>query len=271
MTAVVRRLLATATAVVLLASCRVDVTTSVEVEADGSGTIVVEAVADAELVEAAPGLAEDLRTDDLVAAGWEIDGPTPTDDGGLQLVARHDFTGPAEATELLGQINGGQGPFRDLAVTRNVTGDQVTIIVDGSLGLEGGMRAFADRDLVDLVGSAPWADELEERDLNVRDVVGATLVIGLPDEEGRVTSVTTGEDGSTEAVVVTMAADGEATPVSVRSEIDLSSDTRSPVLAVFAALALVAWLGLSISFAVYVLRARQRRATRRLRTLDTRR
>ncbi len=264
----VRRLCAVAAAVVVLASCRVDVTTSVEVREDGSGTIVVDAVADAELVDAAPGLAEDLRFDDLVEAGWQIDGPTETADGGLQVVASHAFAGPAEASELLAQINGPRGPYRDIAVTRLVTDTNVSIIVDGSLGVDGGLRALADEGLVDLVGDVPWRDALTAEDLQLADVLGVDLVIGLPDEDGEPTSVTFDDEGATAAEVVTMPADGSTVPVSSRSVIDLTPDARSPLLAALAGVALLVWLVLSISFAVYVMRANRRRATARLRRLD---
>lgn len=267
-TAVVRRLCAVAAAVVVLASCRVDVTTSVEVREDGSGTIVVDAVADAELVEAAPGLADDLRLDDLVEAGWTIDGPAETADGGLRVVASHDFTGPAEASELLGQINGPRGPYRDIAVTRQVTDTSVSIIVDGSLGVDGGLRVLADDGLIELVGAVPWRDALSADDLELRDVLGVELVIGLPDEDGEPTSVTVDDGGGTDAVVITMPADGSTAPVSSRTVIDLTPDARSPLVAALAGVALLLWLVVSISFAVYVVRANRRRATARLRQLD---
>jgi hypothetical protein len=257
-----------AAAVVVLASCRVDVSTSVEVREDGSGTIEVDAVADAELVEAAPGLADDLRFDDLVEAGWQIDGPTPTADGGLRVVASHDFDGPAEASELLAQINGPRGPYRDIAVTRLVTDTSVSIIVDGSLGVDGGLRALADEGLVELVGAVPWRDALTTNDLEIGDVLGAELVIALPDENGDPTSVTVDDDGRSDAVVITMPADGSTVPVSSRTVIDLTPDARSPLVAALAGVALLVWLVVSVSFAVYVVRANRRRATARLRRLD---
>jgi hypothetical protein len=257
-----------AAAVVVLASCRVDVSTSVEVREDGSGTIVVDAVADAELVDAAPGLADDLRVDDLVDAGWQIDGPTETPEGGLRVVARHDFAGPAEASELLAQINGPRGPYRDIAVTRLVTDTSVSIIVDGSLGVDGGLRALADEGLIELVGAVPWRDALNADDLDIADVLGAELVIGLPDENGEAISVMVDDDGATEAEVITMPADGSTTAVSARSVIDLTPDARSPLVAALAGVALLVWLAVSISFAVYVMRANRRRATARLRRLD---
>lgn len=267
LTAVVRRILAAATAVVLLASCRVDVSTSVEVHADGSGTIVVEAVADAELVDAAPGLADDLRVDDLEAAGWTVEGPTDTADGGLRMVLRHDFAGPDEATELLGQLNGPRGPYRDVVVARTVADDSVTLTVTGELGVNGGLRALADDALIESVGGVPWADVLASRDEQLADVLGAELVVALPDENGNATSVTVDADGATGVEVVTMPADGSAIPVDLRTLIDLTPDQRSPLVATVAGIALIVWLAVSISFAVYVIRARRRRQMAGLRNL----
>jgi hypothetical protein len=65
-----RRALSLLVVALALTACKVDTTVKVEVEADGSGVITVTAVADAEVVAQAPGLAEDLRFDDALAAGW---------------------------------------------------------------------------------------------------------------------------------------------------------------------------------------------------------
>ncbi len=60
----------------------------------------------------APGLAEDLRFDDAVAAGWTVEGPTATADGGLGVVLAHPVTSAAEATNLLASLG---PPFSELA------------------------------------------------------------------------------------------------------------------------------------------------------------
>ena len=70
-------------AVIFLAACHVDTTVDIKMHSDGSGTITVTAIADADVVNQAPGLADDLRFDDAVAAGWTVTGPTSTSDGGL--------------------------------------------------------------------------------------------------------------------------------------------------------------------------------------------
>ena len=66
--------------VLALSSCRVEIDLAVAVADDGSGTVSLRAVADAATVAAAPTIAERVLVDDLVAAGWTVDGPTTTAD-----------------------------------------------------------------------------------------------------------------------------------------------------------------------------------------------
>ena len=56
--------------VMLLAACRVDATVDIVMGVDGSGHITVTAIADADVVSKAPGLAADLRFDDPTWVGW---------------------------------------------------------------------------------------------------------------------------------------------------------------------------------------------------------
>ena len=65
-----RRLLPLVGALLLLLSaCRVDIRIDVTADNTGAGTIVVTVDIDAEAVALVPGLAGDLRLDDLVASG----------------------------------------------------------------------------------------------------------------------------------------------------------------------------------------------------------
>ena len=86
---VLRRVLAVVVCALALASCRLDVTVDVAIEPDGTGTVTVTAVADAELVDQVPGLADALVFDDAVAAGWQVDGPTATAEGVLWQTVIH--------------------------------------------------------------------------------------------------------------------------------------------------------------------------------------
>ena len=105
-------------ALVSLSACRVDSVVTVDMAHDGSGTVTIEAIADAAVVQAAPGLAGDLRFDDAIASGWTVDGPTATDDGGLRVVLTRPFANVDEANVLLRSISGSAGPLRDVTLSR---------------------------------------------------------------------------------------------------------------------------------------------------------
>ena len=98
------RLLLWCAAIVGLAACRLDATVELTIGADGTGELAVTAVADADVVAQAPGLAESLQFADAVAAGWVVEGPTATEDGGLTVTLRHPVTSAEEATNLLASL-----------------------------------------------------------------------------------------------------------------------------------------------------------------------
>ena len=87
---------------------------------------------DTDVVEQAPGLAEDLRFDDAEKAGWTVTGPTPTSDGGLRAELTHAFANPEEASALLQSINGSGGPLHSVALSRAVGQDGTTVSLIGS-------------------------------------------------------------------------------------------------------------------------------------------
>jgi len=87
----------------LLSACRVDVRIDVTADDTGAGNIAVMADLDAEAVTLVPGLAEDLRIDDLIASGWVIEGPTQINSGGLRVILRYAFESPAEAPPPCGK------------------------------------------------------------------------------------------------------------------------------------------------------------------------
>ena len=86
----IRHVLALCVCVAALAGCRVELSVDMVVEPDGTGTITFVATADAEVVAAVPTLADELATDDIVAAGWTIDGRPSLPDGGLTITLSHD-------------------------------------------------------------------------------------------------------------------------------------------------------------------------------------
>ncbi|MEQ1700922.1 MAG: Hsp20/alpha crystallin family protein, partial [Ilumatobacteraceae bacterium] len=175
-----RRLLALLVAALALTACKIDATVAVVVEPDGSGTIALTIVADADVVTQAPGLAEDLRFDDAVAAGWVLDGPTATEAGGLTVTLTHSFATVEEATVLLQSVNGSGGPLHDAALARLVEGDTVTTSLTGNIRVEGGMDAFADPDVLAAIGGSPYADDIAATGQRPADVVTFTMTADLP-------------------------------------------------------------------------------------------
>ena len=117
---------------------------------------------DAEAVTLVPGLAEDLRIDDLISSGWVIEGPTQINSGGLRVILRYAFESPAEATTAMRQINGPNGPLLNPELKRTIDGRTVSTTLDATLQFVGGIEAFSDPTLSATIGVAPWAATAEK-------------------------------------------------------------------------------------------------------------
>jgi hypothetical protein len=256
---VIRRVLAVVACAFVLASCRVDVAVDMQVEPDGTGTITLVATADAELVDAVPTLADDLVLDDAVAAGWVVEGPAATADGGLTVTLRHNFFSDAEATNLLNSLG---PPFSEMSFERNTSGEDTTNRLSGLLGLSDGFATFADEDLVAAVGSLPFAEQLEQSGATPADSMGAAIRVSLPGEvEPGETNGTRLDDGRYEWIVPMDGAIADWRALSVQSPGDGRWWAR-PVSIVALGL-LVAWVVFMVAFIGYVAVARWRRAHRR--------
>jgi hypothetical protein len=249
--------------IVLLASCRLDATVDVVIGPDGTGRVTVTAVADAEVVQQAPGLATDLRFDDAVAAGWTVDGPTVTDDGGLRVVLTHPVTSAAEATNVLNSLG---PPFSQMAMARQLSedGDTTTTTLTGTLVLTGGFDAFADADLLATVGGSPYADDLAASGATPAQNMAVTLRADLPgevDERSNGTDV----DGvrTWEAPL-----DGSSAAVQLQTVQRPGGGGLSSLLATTLLVLFVLWIAAATAFVVSVVRARARKAQRRRRALS---
>lgn len=157
-------------AVVLLAGCRVDATTRVLVEADGSGRVVVEVVIDQEAADRIPDLADQLRVQDLARTGWEVVGPEPADGGGVVLTATKAFFEPEQLATVLAEIGGDQGPVRDPVLERSRSFGRTRYEFTGTLDLSGGLATFSDRRLTRLLDGFPVG----------RDVADLEAELGAP-------------------------------------------------------------------------------------------
>ena len=243
--------------VMVLAGCHVDATVDINMRTDGSGHIALTAIADADVVKQAPGLADDLRFDDAKSAGWTITGPTETSDGGLRAELTHTFANPVEASALLQSINGSGGPLHGVALSRVVSQNGTTVSMVGSLRIDG-LVAFADPDVLAAIGATPYADQVAASSQGPSQAVGVTVRATLP---GTISSASGTISGSTVSWIVPL--DGSQLDLATSAVDDHGTAKIWGVAAEAALIALVAWCVLAAAFIAWVARQRQRRAHRR--------
>jgi hypothetical protein len=251
---VTARIAASFAAVLVLTSCRVDSNVTLAVKPNGTGVITLVVTADKDIVDKAPGLKADIRTDDAVAAGWKVDGPSDTKDGGLTITLSHDFSGPAEATALLGQISGTRGPWHEMVITRTGKDTNSTYTLAGRLEVNGGLNAFADDATLQLLGAAPYAADVQAAGLDLGDAVGITFNVALP---GKVNTTT----GQSADGVITWRVPMDGTPVDLATSVtnvDIASSI-SRVAKVLVAGLLVIWVLGSLVLIMMVMNARNKR------------
>jgi hypothetical protein len=258
---VIRRVLALCVCAVALASCRIDLNVDVSIEPDGTGTITLVATADAEVLAAVPTLADELATDDIIAAGWTIDGPTTLPDGGLTITLSHDFASDVEATNLLNSIG---PPFNQMSMTRNTNGEDTTTRLAGLLGLPDGFESFADEDLVAAVGSMPFSEQIAASGATPESSINAVLRATLPGQiQGDETNGIELGDNRLEWIVPNDGTIADARAVSLQSPGDDRWWARP--LSIVALIALIAWVAFMTLFIGYVLYARWQRTRRQPR------
>jgi len=106
---------------VVLAGCRVDADVTVEVREDGSGVVAARVRLDDEAVRAVEssgvGLEAAVRVDDLTQAGWRSSG-WERRDGGAVLRMSKGFARAEDAGAVVAELNGADGPLRDVRVAR---------------------------------------------------------------------------------------------------------------------------------------------------------
>ena len=132
-----------------------DVSVGIDADAQGGGEVRAQARLDGPAVTqlGGPDPGERIRLDDLRQAGWEIEGPTKQDDGGLEIVATHDFDSPQEAEALVGDLGGDPGPLRSFRVTQRRSFLKTTTEFRGTVDLQAGLGAFTDPDLQAALGA----------------------------------------------------------------------------------------------------------------------
>lgn len=140
---------------VLLAACQMQVAVDVTVEEDGSGLVSVGVGLDDDALARAGNLDEQLRVDDLRAAGWYV--APPAREGDVTWVrASKAFSTPEQAASVLGEITGPDGALRDFEVGREEGTFGTTYTVDGIVDLTAGPATFSDAELAAALEGEPF-------------------------------------------------------------------------------------------------------------------
>lgn len=252
---------------IALSACRLDVVVDVEMEPDGTGVVTVAATADAELIAQVPDLVDELRLDDAIENGWEVDGPTLTSDGGAEIVLTHPFSSAAELANVLTSIG---PPLTRMAAARTEGADgQVVNGINGVMTLPNGYESFADEALVAAVGGLPFGEEIAASGVPIEEALSFRYRVSLP---GELESAETGTDVGDGVVEWVAPLDGSSIDLYIATVQRPASDGSSWAgpLATISFVALVGWVvvaGGFITFVAVARRSKRRRREERLRRL----
>jgi hypothetical protein len=145
-----------AAAMLALGACNITTAINTTVHNDGSGRVQVVMTLDADATKRAasqyPELAKDLRTNDLVRAGWTIGGPTSKPDGSSVITATKPFATLVGARAAFGELSGASGPFSGFRITQQRRFPYTTTRFEGTVDLTGGISGFGDDKLRSTLG-----------------------------------------------------------------------------------------------------------------------
>lgn len=141
--------------VLVSAACQVAATVTVDIAADGTGHVDVVVELDGSAVEALGGLDERVRVDDLVDAGWTIDGPE-TRAGMAWMRASKAFDHPDRLATVLAEVVGPTA-ISEVRLVRERAFAQTTWRLNGRIDLSPGLDLLADAELSAVLDGLPFA------------------------------------------------------------------------------------------------------------------
>lgn len=244
--------------VAVLAGCQVDAAVDLLVRDDGSGRVAVTVTLDEDAAARVPDLADDLQVADLEATGWVITGPTPTDDGGVTIVARKRFADIEQGRAVLREVGGQGGVLRALTLRRDHTFGETTWAFGGRLDLSGGLSTFSDAQLDEVLGSDTFGQDQATLEAQLGEPLADTMSVTVRADLPPGDLATNGE--ATGASSASWSADLGDDPVAMEAT---SSERDTTVLAL-AAVSAGALVLLAVLLVVRVIRGggRRRRARR---------
>ncbi|MFN8052815.1 MAG: hypothetical protein U0Q22_15325 [Acidimicrobiales bacterium] len=231
------RLVAFAAAFLLvLSGCKARADVNVTVQPNGSGSVVVTAVLDADATAQLGGdVAKVVHLDDLRATGWTVRGPRAV--GGTTTISlTKPFADGAALAKVLAQVGGKDGVFRGWKLSRSNSFTVAEYRLDGSVHLTGALDQFSDADVASAldglaVGRTP--EELAAAFKGQPEALELDVTVSLPGEMDAVSGLSTKDPGgSATASRRFVLGDGTATTTSIR--MTSSAADRSSVVWILA-------------------------------------
>jgi len=182
--------------VVVLTGCQVRAQVAIDVETDGTGSVLVAVSLDEAALARLGDPSTALRIDDLTQAGWTVTGPKVLDDGFSQWTAAKPFLSIDDLNQVLAEVVGPDGPIRDLALA--VTDDDAATVsrLTGTVDLSAGIDAFADPDLALALDGDPFGGQIAAVEADegrpVADMFEIVVTASIGDE-GQVLPVRLGD------------------------------------------------------------------------------
>ena len=181
-----------ACAIVVLAGCQTEAFLEVQVDDDGGGAVYValamdqDAAAKSVLFESKPPNL--IPVADLTKAGWTVSGPTQEQDGRIWMRASKPFSQLDQLTEVVHEVAGPDGPFRNFKVERSSGFAERSWQFSGTVDLSKGIASFSDEQ----VAAAFAGEPLGQPAAIIAAQVGTTLeaavklnvVVDLPGDLG---------------------------------------------------------------------------------------
>lgn len=206
--------------VLLTSACRIDTTVDIAVDDDGSGVVTVTLEADAEATAALGGTPDSLRFDDLVDAGWTVEGPETTA-AGSTVVASKPFPDAESLPGVLAELAGEGIVFRDVALEKDHSFDWIGFgpavtdyTLTGTVDPTPPIEAFADDFLPAGVDLGQRVDDIAAG-LAAGDELHLDVSVRLPGTESTDTGEVVGE-----AAVWELSYGDEAVALDARSSVE---------------------------------------------------
>ena len=247
-----------------------DMAVTIDIAEDGTGQVVAELIADPALTSVLPPGADLLIVEDALRAGWVVDGPTPTEDGGLRIQMTKATLSLNDIAIAITEIG---PPFTVRSVERRAESQgelisQINTQIALSANLSDGdstegFEQFSDPDLTSLLNGIPFEEQLRASAATPSNSLGLTLDIAVP---GRVTQHS-GEEislGDGRSVVRwQIPLDGTTTDITLTAVQRPDGAAWAGGLSTVMLLVLMLWVIGSAGFIIWVVIARRKRALAR--------